>query len=471
MTEAGAELNIGEVSDDYVPKDAYVSPHYAKLEADRLWPHVWQIACREEEIPDPGDFLVYDIGDDSLIVTRGTEGHIKAFHNACPHRGRRLVNGTGRRTTFVCGFHGWRWGINGENVEVVDRADWRGCLSDDDVRLKEAQADTWGGNVFINMDPNAPPLREFIAPVIARCDNFEFEKMRYRWFKTTKLPVNWKVALEAFNEGYHVQQTHKQVLPWLRDYTNSGNYGPHGAFWYPAEENVSPLQPSSRLDSDPAATHDYRQYILSFVEEFQTQLYAVVTDRSYKATQRLRTEVAADAPFSEVLAKWAQFQREAAEEDGAGWPPLTMEDIVRSHTDWHVFPNHIFLHSNIDGALCYRARPDGDDPNRCIFDVWAIERYAPGAAPKLEKQSFESYRDHDGWGRILMQDFFNLVEMQRGIRSRGFTAARTNPVQERPVSNFHRALREFIMTGTCTPHEGSEPTAIAPPERAQLAAE
>jgi Ring hydroxylating alpha subunit (catalytic domain)/Rieske [2Fe-2S] domain len=380
----------------------------------------------------------------------------------CPHRGRRLLNGTGKCATFQCFFHGWRWNLEGENIKVVDRADWRGSLSDADIRLQEALVGTWGGHVFINMDPDAEALESFLAPVIARCGNFEFEKMRYRWRKTTILPVNWKLALEAFDEGYHVQQTHKQVLPYLRDYTNSGNYGPHGVFWYPVD-GISPFRPSDRLRPDPTAKHDYRQYVLDFVEEFNTQLFAIVTERDYAATQRLRTEVAADAPFEVVLTKWSEFQREAAEADGAGWPPLTMEYIIRSHTDWHVFPNHIFLHSNVDGVLCYRSRPNGEDPHSCIFDVWAIERYAPGAQPVTVNQFFPTFQDHDGWGRILMQDFTNLAEMQRGVRSRGFKGGRTNPVQERPVSNFHRALREFMLTGQCAPHVGDEPTAIAPP--------
>ena len=75
------------------------------------------------------------------------------------------------------------------------------------------QVGTWGGWVFINMDPGAESLEAFLEPAKAYLDPFEFEKMRYRWRKRVTLPCNWKVALEAFNEGYHVQTTHRQLLP------------------------------------------------------------------------------------------------------------------------------------------------------------------------------------------------------------------------------------------------------------------
>ena len=69
-----------------VPTEAYLSPEYARAERDAIWRKVWQVACREEEIEKPGDFVTYDILDDSIIVTRQDDGSIKAYHNVCPHR-------------------------------------------------------------------------------------------------------------------------------------------------------------------------------------------------------------------------------------------------------------------------------------------------------------------------------------------------------------------------------------------------
>jgi hypothetical protein len=111
--------------------------------------------------------------------------------------------------------------------------------------------------------------------------------------------------------------------------------------------------------------------------------------------------------------------------------------------DWHIFP-HLIILPYLDGALAYRARPNGLDPDSCVYDIWSLARYAPGQEPPIRREIFDDYRDHDGWGRILAQDFSNMEAVQRGMHSRGFKGSRTNPEQESAVSNFHRSLREFV---------------------------
>jgi hypothetical protein len=171
----------------------------------------------------------------------------------------------------------------------------------------------------------------------------------------------------------------------------------------------------------------------------------MVSERNYAAIQRLRTEVADDAPAEEVMTRWIELQIEAANTDGAGWPAgLTAEYIEKSGLDWHVFPNTIFLHGLIDGVLWYRVRPNGKDPESCIFDVWSLDRYAPGKEPSLRREFYTDWTEGD-WGLIYEQDFINIPEVQKGFKSRGFKGERTNPVQERLISNFHRVLRRFLQ--------------------------
>jgi len=446
MTKQDSDSASGQVRDDFVPKEAYYTPEFLKREKEKLWPRVWQVACRLEEIPHVGDFVTYDIADDSLIIMRTSEIEIKAMHNVCTHRGRRLTEGCGHLKQIVCRFHGWRWNIKGENTAVIDAQDYGDRLKPEDIRLGEALVDTWGGFVWINMDLDAEPLLDFLAPLEERLKLYEFEKLRFRWYKTVVAPCNWKVALEAFDEGYHVQTSHQQFLPFIDSYAGSRAYGPHGAFGYaenpPAPDRYGFVR-SFRLPGE--AGPDYRQYILDYVEEFHNELRAMVTPRAYEATQRLRTECPADATQMEVYEKWIQFQREAAEADGSGWPEMSPEYAMASEADWHVFPNTVFVHGGIDGVLWYRARPNGDDPDTCIFDVWSLVRYAPGKEPPLERQFFKTWEEHDDWGRVLMQDLQNFPEVQRGMKSRGFKGSRTNPVQEVAVSNFHRALHEFLQ--------------------------
>lgn len=431
------------VRDDFVPKEGYYDPAFARLEAEHLWPKVWQVACRLEEIPNPGDYFTYEIGRDSIAIVRNADGEVKAFFNSCPHRGRKLTDGCGKMKRFQCRFHGWKFDLDGRNTEVLDRPDWGDCLGEGEVDLDPVRVGLWGGFVFINMDPDAESLEDYLSPINELCRNFEFEKMRYRWYRTVRLKCNWKTVLEAFDEGYHAAQTHPQLLSYFDDYTNSTSYGKHGAFYYP--EQYPPLQQSRRLKKEPPS--DYRKLVIDYTEHFNSELRAMVSPRSYEAAQRLKEEVPAGASPAEVLTRWDEWTREAAQREGAGWPPVTIDDIRNSHADWHMFPNSVFLHGNVDGMLWYRARPDGDDPESCLFDIWSLVRYAPGAEPPLQREFYDSWQDNPDWGLVLTQDFRNIEDVQRGMRVRSFRGGRTNPVQERAVSNFERTVREYLSGG------------------------
>ena len=430
-----------EVRDDFVPKEVFYKQDFADFEAERLWPYAWQIACRLEEIPEIGDFVTYDIVDDSIIVVRSGKDSVKAYHNACPHRGRRLTEGTGNVKQFVCAFHGWRYDLDGKNIKVIDKKDWGGCLAADDIQLSPVQCDTWAGFAFINMDLKAEPIADFLAPVPEYCDKFEFEKLRFRWYKTAVMPANWKTVLGFFNEFYHVQQAHQQLLDFTNDYSQSGGFGRHGQVWYDAEGAV-PFKRSPRLPPRPEPP--LRQHLTDFAENYNRDLRAMLSERSYAAVQKLREEMSDDTPGEQVMTRWIELQIEAATADGSGWPAgLTAEYVEKSGLDWHVFPNTIFLHGLVDSVLWYRVRPNGHDPESCIFDVWSLERYGPGKAPPLQREFYTDWRQGD-WGLIYEQDFMNIPEVQKGRKSRGFKGERTNPVQERAISNFHRELRRFM---------------------------
>lgn len=431
-----------EVRDDWVPKGDFLDRAFHDLEKRHLWPKVWQIAAREEEIAGVGDYIVYDVADESVIVVRGGDGEVRAFHNFCPHRGTALAEGRGNARQFVCPYHGWRFATDGRCFKVIDRQDWGGCLSGGDVDLVPVRTGLWGGWVWINMDAGCQPLEAFLSPMADMCARFEFEKLRPAWHKSVIVSANWKTTLGAFTEFYHVQTTHAQMLSYTQDYSVSRAMGRHGWVSYAGGTGL-PVGRSPRLPHKDVP--DFREYLFEYAEQFKHHLTAMQTERAYAATQRLRDEVPADAPPGEVLGKWAQFIHEAAIASGAGWPEgLTAEYIAASGFDWHVFPNTVFLHPAIEAVLWYRFRPYGDDHTRCLFDIWSLERFAPGEAPPVEHQMFEDWRDGD-FPLIFEQDFHNVPKVQQGMKSSAFRAARTSPVQERAVSHFHRTLRRFLQ--------------------------
>ncbi len=424
------------VRPDFVPAAAYISPDYVRLEKQRLWPKVWQMVCREEEIAEPGHYYTYEIADESITVVRQQSGDIAAYYNVCPHRGRRLTEGCGKMGRFHCRYHGWKWSLEGQPVDVVDRQDWGDCLKDEDIGLVSVKVGTWGGWVFINMDPEAEPLEQFLEPAKSMLDAFEFDKMRYVWRKSVVLPCNWKVALEAFNEGYHVQTTHRQLLPYFDDMTYSAAKGKHGMFGY-APTALFGL-PSPRLGP---VKGDIRKGLYQFNKEIWDTLKATTTEEMLAAGRRL-LELPEDSDVYTVYGAFAQFHREEAAKNGRPFPDVPIETLMAAGTDWHIFPNLVFLHQPTN-VLFYRARPNGDDPDSCIFEINVIERFAEGAEPGVEVEHGADWARVD-WGLILEQDFANMGEVQKGMKSRGFKGARTSPVQERAISNFHATLHHYL---------------------------
>lgn len=425
-----------------ISSDNYISSDFSAKEKDHLWPKVWQVACREEDIPNIGDYIVYDIADDTIVVVRRPDNVFKAFFNVCPHRGRQIMEGDGHAVNFRCGYHNWTFDLDGNNIAVQDKADWGDFLDKECLDLVSVKTGVWGGFVFVNMDPDSETLEEYLDPIPEHLNPFEFENMRYRWALELYIDCNWKTALEAFMEGYHVAATHSQLLPIQgEDYTTSYAHGKHSNFGY--WDAKTPLGvPSPRLKKE--APKDVRPGVVEFFRQMEETFGAIFTDRDYTAAQRLMDECPADADPLTVFGMAVQFGQEAAEKDGCGYPPnLTPEAMYKAGTDWHIFPNCVTL-PYFDGAVWYRARPDGDDPNKCIFNIYSLKRYGEGKEPGAK---VEVHKELDGksFGLIVDQDVANMTMVQKGMKSRGFRHALPNPVQEVEISNFHKHLEQFVL--------------------------
>lgn len=424
--------------------EAYVSESYARAENDKLWGKVWQIACREEELRKTGDFVTYDILDESIIVTRVADDRLAAYYNVCQHRGRRLAEGCGHARRFVCRFHGWKWNLEGENVEALAREDWEGTLTDDNIRLQQVRIDTWGGWVWINMDPDAAPLRDWLGTAAEMLDPFELDHMRYRWRQWLTFPSNWKVAIEAFVEGYHVSGTHPQLTKYGAKSTWSAAHGPHSVFGPAAQKGFGGA--SGGISKDDI---DMRVALHDVVSQLWEEVNATTTQTIVNAAARLVDELPEGTPPMEVQ---AHLMMQAAKDDaarGVSWPRIDPAHFAKAGTVWHLFPNTVVIQGPTF-ALCYRARPKGYDPDSCIFEVYVLERFPEGDEPRPDNV-FVPIEDEAAWRKVLGQDFSNMEAVQQGLKSRGFRGPRPNPVQERGVTNFHRMLAEYMGTGAPVP--------------------
>jgi len=432
------DLNPDKVRPDFVPAEDYTSVEFSRLEQEKLWPKVWLIAAREQQFSKLGDFVRFDIAGESIVIVRREDSSLGAFYNVCQHRGRRLVDELSGNLGdhFVCKYHAWRYDLDGSARYIHHRDDWGGCetFADEQVALKRLRIDTWGGWVWVSMDPDIKPLREFLAPAPEYLRPFEFDNLRITWYKTIRVKCNWKVAIEAFDEAYHVAGTHPQTI----------RGGGGGAVKAPAtrvgDHSVIRIDRNNRMSSGTAAG-DPRARLLQAVREQAETLHALYTDHYLRAAERLAVEVPIDANLGQELRR---LHREEMELSGARWPDELSDEHINAVGDtWHFFPNTVML-ASYNGALWYRARPDGADPGSCLFDIWWLGRHAPGSEPPVEHEVFDSPQAFGNTNFFLAQDFGNVEQVQEGVSSRGFVGARTNPVQEVAVSHLHEVIRRYL---------------------------
>lgn len=431
-----------------IPVEAYVSPEYARAERERLWRKVWLQAGRVEDIPEVGDYLTYDICEDSVLIVRTAPDTIKAYRNVCTHRGRRLVdtppgqrNAHGHARKFVCGFHAWTFGIDGEASGVRNKEDWGPALCSSVTRLGEVRLDTWGGFIWITLNPDAEPLRAYLEPAASALDPFQLHNMRARWRKWTRFNCNWKVALEAFDETYHVAGTHPEFNAF-GDFTGWGRQqGKHSHIGYDAPKGLDENKGKLRLgDGDPrVSTAAMQKYTWEGVNTNTTQTLVDVA-------QTLPDVLPEGTPAAEVSRYWLETARALDAARGVHWPVVDSEAVGKSGTAWQIFPNQQIGHA-VNNMLCYQARPCGDDPDQCYFEVAVYELYPEGAAP----ETTWDYADPADFPHVLRQDFSNMAAVQQGMKMAGYAGNIPNPKSEGAVISLHRNLAAYMGTGAPVP--------------------
>jgi len=435
------------LSEAFVPRGRYIDPEFLALELERLFPRSWLNACRVDEVERVGQYVDFEIGGESVVVVRTEEG-LRAYFNACRHRGTRLVHGQGRIGEFRCPFHSWRWNLDGSLKFQADAGNFEPRPADE-LCLPECRVDTWGGWVFINMDGRAEPLADYLAPLPERLDGFKLEDMRIAWYKTVILPANWKTSLDAFMESWHVPGTHPQLLrpdkhhtpPTIAECEQYGTtfnelfryHSRHAdSFRYGPDGDTTKLRATYGVD--PRAVHTNVDYNLR-------ELGALYLKTDLGAAEELLSTEGADGPSGNAI--YQQLRKKHARAAGIDCPELTGDQLKNAMYDWHLFPNTVFL---LDMACCltYRARPNGNDPDSCIFDVQGLELPPAAGLPTAPPQFFEDWLEGN-MGEVLTQDFSNMSEVTAGLHSRHYDGHRLNTAQEMTIWNYHRAIDGFLF--------------------------
>ena len=408
-----------------VPAERYTSRAFHDLEVEKVWKRAWQMACREEDIPEVGDYIVYDVAHLSFLVIRSAPDRIQAYYNACLHRGRQLKEFDGKRASEIrCPFHGWAWEIDGQPKDIVCEWDFPGVKKEENA-LPQVRVGTWGGFVFINPDGDSAgeSLEEFLGDLPKHFERWPLEK-RFKQAHVAKLlRCNWKVAQEAFMEAYHVVTTHPQILAGLGD--SNSQYDAWGNFSRAISPNGTP--------SPHLAYRPTEQEMLDSM--FDRQL---------------------DAPPSVVVPE-GKTAREVAASASRTMMRSVLGEEAEDYCDseyvdsfyYTLFPN--FHPWGGFSRIVYRFRPYGDDPDMSIMECMFLSPFPEGKRPPPAPIHWLSA--DDDWveapelgmlARIFNQDVFNIPKVQIGLKTMKKPEVVFGSYNETKIRHFHELLERWI---------------------------
>lgn len=430
---AETELPLLIAQRDRIPAARYHDEAFFRAEKEKLWPHVWQLAARLDSIPEVGDWIEYKIFEKSVLVVHTRNG-VKAFHNACRHRGARLGKDHGNcaKTGFICPFHGWRWNMEGECTFVYGSHMFgEDQLDGDDLKLPEVRSEIWGGCLFINFDDNAPSYRETMGEIADRFDAHNVSDLKAEWWYATVLPANWKIAMEAFMEGYHTMKTHPQLQRAAPVIYNSMYGNDTGGLGLPI---------------DPAMT--VRENVASQIrhmEELSVGMAGMIHAKEVAIARELADIDLPDDPQAGVMAWYGAFNAEVTRrlrEAGEDVPDLnTVKMSHYVHPIEFLFP-HFFLLPMASSMSSYRIRPLTAET--CLFEIWSLTHFPKDSGHVAPKQPTVLEWDSKEFPPIPQQDYANIPEQQIGLHAGGFEFMRLGKSVEGLIANYQKIIDGYL---------------------------
>ena len=401
-----------------ITAERYISPGWLDDEFDKVWPHSWLFACLERDVDEPGKYVVFDLGRESILVSGTAEGEVVAHFNVCQHRGARVMTDQrGCERSFTCPYHGWSYRPDGRLVVVPDNQRFAsgGGVDRAERSLTPLRVETFLGLVWVTMDASLPPLREWMGGVAERLEPYRLQDFTLMGDQTVELACNWKAVFDNFQELYHVEHIHPQHERMFDCPTSAIDLFRNGHTGVVIDGHTVntrlpiPDEPNAYLDiqvrkfgGEPA---EYSGRVLDIREDVQ------------------------------------KLRREAGPR--LGWDYDRFSDERLSDIEqYNLFPNTMIT-VQPDDALVVRARPHPTDPNRCLWDKLtfhrhpsstvaeaagvAFEPFDPDDVPTGERPGHDQFTQEDVIaGRKTMtitidQDIHFIRDVQAGMHSRGFT--------------------------------------------------
>lgn len=424
-----------------ITAERYISADYMAREHERVWNKNWLFAGLLSDLQEPGDYIVFNVARESIIVSRTRDGDLAAHYNVCQHRGARvLVNDIGSLDKFVCPYHGWTYEPDGSLVHAPDPDRFSQGVPLKDLSLKPVRVESWGGMAWVNMDEGAEPLADFLGPIQAMIDPFRPGEMTLLEDQTVHLECNWKAVFDNFHELYHVEHIHPQhalIFDCLFCDTDLMDRG------------------HSRVVIEGFTVNTRQE-----VPEMPTEIMAPQMEALGMDPEDFRGRV------GDVRKAVQQKRREMGPSLGHNYDLLS-DDQLSDIVQYNIFPNLIVV-LQPENMLIMRAMPHPTDPNKCHWDKFTFLMEPDPSIADAVNVSFNMGQDrpevpderpeNDEFdqediiaGRKTMtitidQDVHFIRDVQKGMHSKGFGEAWLNDDECR-VQHYHDWLNYYMGDG------------------------
>ena len=432
--------------------DRYTSTAYMEAEWANVWRRSWLLAGLASDVNNPGDYFVFDMDREQILVTKTEQGEVQGFYNVCQHRGNTLVSHQrGHANSFRCAYHAWTYELNGRLKSVHYEERFEQGVDCEARSLKAVRTEIWDGFVFVCLADDAPPLLDFLGPLVEQLAPFKFANMTLVEDQTVTHRCNWKAVVDNFSELYHVDflhPQHKRMVDCCNDTVHLFENG-HTGLEVPGA-TVNPRFPVPDMPTD-IQTAQLQSLGLN-PKDFQGKVLEV-----REAVQNAKRGVG--------LSKGIDYQAFSDDQLSDVWQFNLFPNIILSFT-----PEHCWV---------MRARPDARDPQKCKFDKLTLLPFAqtdqgpqagqaqageaeeivgPGRTSELGSTRLDAdyvRPEHDEFDHLAIisgektmtdtidQDIELLGGVQKGMGSAGFDSVWLNDDEMR-VQHFHNELDRLI---------------------------
>jgi phenylpropionate dioxygenase-like ring-hydroxylating dioxygenase large terminal subunit len=422
-----------------ISADRFISTGHMENEWEKIWPKTWLVAGVASDVREPGDYFVFNIGLESILVSRTKDGELAAMYNVCQHRGARVVvNDIGALDAFVCPYHGWTYDHGGKLIHAPETDRFSQGVPCEELSLKRVRVESLGAVIWVCMDDDVPPLNEFLGPIPEMIAPYRLDDMVLAVDQTVELDANWKAVIDNFGELYHVEHIHPQhaLIFDCPGATVELMAGGHNRVL------IEGFTVNSQLpipDGPPDIQHLQMQGVGLDPEDYKGRPLDVRLDM-----QKAKREMGPKLGYNYDLLSDEQ-----------------LSDIVQ----YNVFPNTIWA-IQPEELWVMRSRPHETDPNKCYWDKFTFRMLPEETAEELANVSFsatdrEVKPDNDDRieheyfsqddvisGQYSMtitidQDVHLIRDIQAGMHSRGFNACWLNDDEGR-VQHFHDWIDHYI---------------------------